>query len=243
MSPKDFAEAPCPSADRVRGIREVFYANKPFADNANPTTAEVDEWHRIAINHVRALVGYTSPDRQVEKDHYMFARALWGTNESLPLSGIACTSVPPARPLELARALPTRTAAPLFFRPRRIKIHISPRAIPSAQPTRVRKACSPDLSPTYPGPSSDFAASAIRSCPRATGADTLAPGSTGKNLISASGKATPRTTTPTTQCARSGPGTRCPIYTTPDQSRGHSARPHSGDVPFCGANNGAVRRT
>jgi hypothetical protein len=78
MSPKDFAAALCPSADRVRGIREVFYANKPFADNANPTKAEVDEWHRIAINHVRALVGYTSPERQVEKDHCMFARALWG---------------------------------------------------------------------------------------------------------------------------------------------------------------------
>lgn len=78
MSPKDFADALCPSVDRVRGIREVFYAKKPFADNANPTKAEVDEWHRIALDHVRALIGYTSPDRQVEKDHCMFARALWG---------------------------------------------------------------------------------------------------------------------------------------------------------------------
>ena len=78
MSARDFAQAICPSVDRVRGIREVFYANRPFADNANPTKAEVDEWHRIAINHVRALVGYTSADRQVEKDQCMFARALWG---------------------------------------------------------------------------------------------------------------------------------------------------------------------
>jgi hypothetical protein len=78
MSPQAFAKALCPSVDRVRGIREVFYKAKPFADNANPTKAEVDEWHRIAINHVRALVGYTSEDRKVKKDHCMFARALWG---------------------------------------------------------------------------------------------------------------------------------------------------------------------
>jgi hypothetical protein len=78
MSPEAFVQAICPSVDRVRGIRKVFYDNQPFADNANPTKAEVDEWHRLAINHVRALVGYTSEDRQVKKDHCMFARALWG---------------------------------------------------------------------------------------------------------------------------------------------------------------------
>lgn len=78
MTASEFAAAICPSVDQVRGIREVFYKAKPFADNRNPTKAEVDEWHRIAINHVRALVGYTSEDRQVKKDHCMFARALWG---------------------------------------------------------------------------------------------------------------------------------------------------------------------
>lgn len=78
LSQSAFASAICPSGDRIRGIREVFYQNKPFADNRNPTKAEVDEWHRIAINHVRALVGYTSEDRKVKKDHCMFARALWG---------------------------------------------------------------------------------------------------------------------------------------------------------------------
>ncbi len=78
MTRTEFAGAICPSGDRIRGIREVFYKNKPFADNKNPTKAEIDEWHRIAINHVRALVGYTSEDRQVKKDHCMFARALWG---------------------------------------------------------------------------------------------------------------------------------------------------------------------
>ena len=68
----------CPGVDQVRGIREVFYEHKPFADNNNPTKAEVDEWHRIAINHIRALVGYTSEDRLVQKDHCLFTRALWG---------------------------------------------------------------------------------------------------------------------------------------------------------------------
>ena len=72
------AAAICPSGDQIRGIREVFYANQPFADNLNPTKAEVDEWHRIAINHVRALVGYSSVTREVKKDYCMFARALWG---------------------------------------------------------------------------------------------------------------------------------------------------------------------
>lgn len=78
MTKAEFAAAICPGGDRIRGIREVFYEHNPFADNKNPTKAEVDEWHRIAINHVRALVGYTSEDRKVKKDHCMFARALWG---------------------------------------------------------------------------------------------------------------------------------------------------------------------
>ncbi|MGL4233058.1 MAG: hypothetical protein ACRDAM_06430 [Casimicrobium sp.] len=78
MTRAEFASAICPSGDRVRGLREVFYQHRPFADNKNPTKAEIDEWHRIAINHVRALVGYTSEDRKVKKDRCMFARSLWG---------------------------------------------------------------------------------------------------------------------------------------------------------------------
>lgn len=78
MTPSAFAAAICPSVDRLRGIREVFYQHNPFADVRNPTKAEVDEWHRIAINHLRALIGYTAEDRQVKKDHCMFSRAHWG---------------------------------------------------------------------------------------------------------------------------------------------------------------------
>jgi hypothetical protein len=78
MTKSQFFASICPSSDRVRGIREVFYKTNPFKDNKNPTKAELDEWHRIAINHVRALVGYTSADRQIQKDQCMFKRALWG---------------------------------------------------------------------------------------------------------------------------------------------------------------------
>lgn len=78
MSREEFAEALCPSVDRLRGLREVYYEHQPFADPSNPTKAEVDEWHRIAINHLRALIGYTSEERQVQPDHCLFARALWG---------------------------------------------------------------------------------------------------------------------------------------------------------------------
>ena len=78
MTKAEFFAAICPSVDRIRGIREVFYQHNPFADIHNPTKAEMDDWHRIALNHVRALIGYTSEDRQVKKDVCMFARALWG---------------------------------------------------------------------------------------------------------------------------------------------------------------------
>jgi hypothetical protein len=77
MSKSEFFKAICPTADRVRGIRELFYNTKPFKDNTNPTKAELDEWHRIVINHIRALVGYTE-NRQVQKDQCMFKRAYWG---------------------------------------------------------------------------------------------------------------------------------------------------------------------
>jgi len=78
MTQQEFYKAIFPYPDVVRGLREVFYQHNPFKDVNNPTKAEVDEWHRIAINHIRALVGYTSEERQVKKDHCMFARALWG---------------------------------------------------------------------------------------------------------------------------------------------------------------------
>jgi len=78
MTKSEFSNAICPHVDTILGIREVFYEHNPFANNTNPKKAEVDEWHRIAINHVRALIGYTSEDRKIKKDQCMFARSLWG---------------------------------------------------------------------------------------------------------------------------------------------------------------------
>lgn len=79
MTRSEFHDALFPNGpDQLIGLRAVFYEHQPFADNENPTKAEVDEWHRIAINHLRALVGYTSADRQVHPDHSLFLRALWG---------------------------------------------------------------------------------------------------------------------------------------------------------------------
>ncbi|MEM7184132.1 MAG: hypothetical protein AAF518_24755 [Spirochaetota bacterium] len=78
MTRKEFVEAICPHVDGVRGIHELFYRVKPFANVNHPTRAEVDEWHRVVINHIRALIGYTSEEYQIQKNHCMFARALWG---------------------------------------------------------------------------------------------------------------------------------------------------------------------
>lgn len=77
LSKDDFYSAICPHDNALRGIYDVFQQHKPFRNNANPTKAEVDAWNIIVINHLRALVGYTSSDRQAKPDHCMAARALW----------------------------------------------------------------------------------------------------------------------------------------------------------------------
>lgn len=78
MTRQEFQAALFPAAGILRGSRELFYEHKPFKDNKNPTKAEVDEWHRLYINHLRRLVNYTEPERQIKPDHCMFIRALWG---------------------------------------------------------------------------------------------------------------------------------------------------------------------
>lgn len=72
---KTFADTICPSGDTILGLREVFYKYNSFSDPKHPTKAEVDEWHRLALVHIRRLVGSTTP---IEPDHCLFARALWG---------------------------------------------------------------------------------------------------------------------------------------------------------------------
>jgi len=71
-----FADIICPG-NTVLGLYKVFYDNNPFSDVTNPTKAEVDNWHAIALNHVRALVGYTSAEYNIIPDKCLHVRALW----------------------------------------------------------------------------------------------------------------------------------------------------------------------
>lgn len=75
-STADLADLICPG-NAILGLREVFNQANPFSDPVNPTKAEVDNWHMIAINHVRALVGYTEEEYQIEPDQCVHVRALW----------------------------------------------------------------------------------------------------------------------------------------------------------------------
>jgi len=75
-SKSELANLICPG-NTIRGLREVFYEHNPFYDPVNPTKAEVDAWHAIAINHVRAMVGYTEEEYQIEPDKCLHVRALW----------------------------------------------------------------------------------------------------------------------------------------------------------------------
>jgi len=113
MSRQEFAKCLCPSVDRVRGIREVFYKHNPFADVKNPTKAEVDEWHRIAINHVRALVGYTGEAYQVKFGKPWVCRRALPRLQQCPLWGEFCAQW--TRP----SCLPTSRPRSLWHSPRR----------------------------------------------------------------------------------------------------------------------------
>eukprot|EP00554_Chaetoceros_debilis_P008578 CAMPEP_0194104764 /NCGR_PEP_ID=MMETSP0150-20130528/5059_1 /TAXON_ID=122233 /ORGANISM="Chaetoceros debilis, Strain MM31A-1" /LENGTH=660 /DNA_ID=CAMNT_0038792405 /DNA_START=67 /DNA_END=2049 /DNA_ORIENTATION=+ len=73
---QELSQKICPGST-VLGLREVFYENNPFADITNPTKAEVDLWHTIALNHVRALVGYTEEEYIIRPNRCLHLRALW----------------------------------------------------------------------------------------------------------------------------------------------------------------------
>lgn len=48
----------CPSGNTILGLKELYYQHNPFSDVYRPTKAEVDEWHRLVVNHIRKLFGY-----------------------------------------------------------------------------------------------------------------------------------------------------------------------------------------
>mmetsp|Transcript_9431 Transcript_9431/g.13850 ORF Transcript_9431/g.13850 Transcript_9431/m.13850 type:complete len:599 (-) Transcript_9431:363-2159(-) len=73
---KDFASLICPG-NTVRGVYELFDEHKPFANNQRPTKAEVDNWHAIVLNHVRAMVGYTEEEYEITPNKCLHIRALW----------------------------------------------------------------------------------------------------------------------------------------------------------------------
>lgn len=75
-SRSEFAKLIC-TGSTVRGLREVFYNHNPFSDIENPTKAEVDNWHAIAVNHVRAMVNYTGEEYTIKPDKCLHIRALW----------------------------------------------------------------------------------------------------------------------------------------------------------------------
>jgi hypothetical protein len=46
---------------QMRGLRELFYSNVPFADNTAPTPREIELWHEKVISHYRDLLGKPYP--------------------------------------------------------------------------------------------------------------------------------------------------------------------------------------
>lgn len=51
------------NANTIRGLRERFYEVNPFADNTNPTVAEIENWNLEVIRHVRRLLNVNVPIR------------------------------------------------------------------------------------------------------------------------------------------------------------------------------------
>lgn len=75
-SKSEFAGLIC-TGNTIRGLRSLFYQHDPFANVKNPTKAEVDEWHRLSLNHVRSMVGYSAAEYQIQPDKCLHLRALW----------------------------------------------------------------------------------------------------------------------------------------------------------------------
>lgn len=68
-----------PSNNTMRGLRELFYETRPFADNVRPTVAEIDAWNVKVIQHFRNLIGAKVP---VSADRCLFLRAQWASEKA-----------------------------------------------------------------------------------------------------------------------------------------------------------------
>jgi len=58
----------------LKGLREVFYKENPFADNTNPTPGEIDAWNIKVIIHFRDLLGNKTP---VKNDARLYLESRW----------------------------------------------------------------------------------------------------------------------------------------------------------------------
>lgn len=67
---------PTGSAYIVKGLKERFYEVNPFADNANPTVQEIEDWNLEVIRHFRRLMGVTLPVRHNPR---LYLEARWST--------------------------------------------------------------------------------------------------------------------------------------------------------------------
>lgn len=61
----------------MRGLRELFYQINPFADNQNPTVAEIERWNVEVIRHFRRLLGFNESTHPVSNDKCTYLKAAW----------------------------------------------------------------------------------------------------------------------------------------------------------------------
>lgn len=60
----------------MRGLREVFYSENPFADIWHPTIPEIERWNVRVIRHFRDLLGITQP---ISNSRNLFLRSQFST--------------------------------------------------------------------------------------------------------------------------------------------------------------------
>lgn len=63
----------------MRGLRELFYKVNPYADNANPTVAEIENWNIEVIRLFRRLLGFDEATHPVSNDKCTYLKAAWAT--------------------------------------------------------------------------------------------------------------------------------------------------------------------
>ncbi|MGL5934609.1 MAG: hypothetical protein ACRCZI_03185 [Cetobacterium sp.] len=61
---------------QLKGLRDLFYSVKPFADVSNPTTGEIENWHVEVINLMRRMTKLRPTDfPTIKKDANLFLAA------------------------------------------------------------------------------------------------------------------------------------------------------------------------